>query len=143
MSVKQELLRLRAVAERLPLGDHGDRCLRDLFLEFVDVLTGTKTTTDSLALASSRAPAPPPETLGAVVQGRTSAPAGALFDLPRPAADVADPAGETWLAEQMAADAKAEAEAEAVKAATAATAAAAAKTKNEPKKATPTPNGGH
>jgi len=134
MSVKAKLLELRATAERLPLGEHGDRCLRDLFIEFVDALTGNDEPHESLALVSARAPAPAPERVG-VVAVQLSAPAGSARDMIAPALDVPDPAGADWLAAQMAADAKAEAEA--------AAAAKAPPPKKNDQKATPTPNGGH
>jgi hypothetical protein len=138
LSRRAKLLELRATAERLALGDHGDRCLRDLFLELVDVLTGQENAADSMALASARAPAPAPELVGvtAGVSLALAPPAGSKRDLPRPAADVPDPAGEQWLAELAAADEKAELEA------AAAATAEKTKPKTEPK-AAPTPNGGH
>jgi hypothetical protein len=133
---RANLLKLRDVAERLPLGEHGARCLRDLFIELIDEITDSGKVNESLTLTAAREPAPAPELVG--VHGVAlpmSAPAGATRDMAAPAGHVPDPAGEDWLAAQMAADAKAEAEA-----------AAAAKTapaKKNDTKAAPTPNGGH
>jgi hypothetical protein len=134
-TARARLLELRATAERLPLGEHGDRCLRDLFVELIDELTGATVKHESIALAGMRAPAPAPERVGvtAGVSGPVAPPAGSTRDIPRPSAAVADPAGEGWLAEQLAADQKAEAELEAK---------APTKAKNDPK-AAPNPNGGH
>ena len=126
------------MAERLPLGEHGDRCIRDLFVELLDELTGAETQHESIALAGVRSPAPAPERVGvtAGIPGLMIAPpAGATRDLPTPVAGVADPAGDNWLGQLIDADAKAEAEAAAAKTAPA--------KKNDTKAAPNTPNGGH
>ena len=134
---RANLLKLRDVAERLPLGEHGARCLRDLFIELIDEITDSGKVNESITLVGARAPAPAPERVGVTggIALPMSAPAGATRDMLAPALDVPDPAGETWLSEQMAADAKAEAEA-------AAAAKAPPAKKNDPK-AAPNPNGGH
>lgn len=131
MGRREKLIELRATAERLPLGEHGERQLRDLFVELIDELTGSDVQHESIALAGMRAPAPAPSLVGvtAGVMGPVAPPAGATRDVPTPVAGVADPAGEGYLAELIAADAKAEAEAAAAK-------------KNDTKAAAPT-NGGH
>lgn len=138
LSRRQRLLEIRDMALRLPLGEHGDRCLCALIVELLEELAGEASTNASPALASVRAPAPAPERVGVTAglpAGRVAPPAGATRDLPTPEANVPDPAGESWLAEMAEADRRAEAEAE-----------AAAKLppakKNEPQPA-PTPNGGH
>lgn len=139
MGRREKLIELRATAERLPLGDYGDRLLRDLFVELIDELTGgVETPRDSIALVGWREPAPPPERVGvtAGLSGPVAPPAGSTRDLPAPIAGIADPAGEGWLAELAAKD-EAEEKAE----------AAAAKTppakKNDTKAAAPNNSGGH
>jgi len=108
MGRRERLLELRATAERLPLGEHGDRCLRDLYVELIDELTGSDAQHESIALAGVRLPAPAPDRVGV-----TAGVSRELYPVaqPAPVAGVADPAGENFLADLMAADKRAEEEA--------------------------------
>ena len=132
MRSRDKFLELRAMAERLPLGEYGDRLIRDLLVELLAELAGDAVP-ESLTLGAVRNPAPAPDRVG-VVAAVHAMPAGSTRDMLAPALGVPDPAGADWLAAQISADAKAEADA-----------AAAAKTppKKNDQKATPTPNGGH
>ena len=102
---RANLLKLRDVAERLPLGEHGARCLRDLFIELIDEITDSGKVNESITLVGARAPAPAPERVGvtggiaAAAYGSSistgpsgalpmSAPAGATRDMLAPALDV-------------------------------------------------------
>jgi hypothetical protein len=99
MPIKDKLIELRAVAERLPLGEAGDRTLRGLIVDFIDVLTGGDASHPDVNNSGARVAPPPPEHFAAVhpSRGAQLGPVGKLKDAVAPEG-APDIAGEDWLA---------------------------------------------
>lgn len=108
MSTREKLVELRAAADRLALGDYGDRLLRALVIDLIDVMCGVEPSHPDLANARQAPPAP--ELVGvkggvqglppALAVGGAAAPraiVAPVIDAPAPTGTVPDPAGTEWI----------------------------------------------